>query len=62
MIKELGRGCKGWRVARFWSARGALNVGGGGPPGEDFRVAAEAVGDGGIEGFQEGAGFDDEGA
>ena len=58
MANELGSGR--WCVARFGSAWGAVDVRGGGPLGEDFRVAAETVGDGGIVGFQKGAGFDDE--
>jgi hypothetical protein len=38
-----------------------VDVRGGGPLGENFGIAAEAVDDGGVEGFDEGAGFDDEG-
>ena len=43
-------------------ARGAADVGGGAPLGEDFGIAAEAVADGAVEALDEEAGFLDEGA
>jgi hypothetical protein len=58
--KRRGRWWARWIVfAWFRGARGALDVGGGVPLGEDLGVAAEFVGDGGVEGFDEGAGLDD---